>query len=138
MDRTQSSSHVVQWGILLSSVIVKRNWKVCVSGHTSALGCSTKCGRCKTVDFADVLGAIAENHHLTSMCSGMFYKYRRDRDERHDHETIDEVLGDQDMEEGGEVWNEADREADLLEHLVDPAAKKVEGALQKPRVQAHV
>ena len=30
---------------------------------------------------------------------------------------IDEVLGDEDMQEGGDVWDEADREADLLKQI---------------------
>ena len=38
-----------------------------------------------------------------------------DRAEQHDQGTIDKVLGDQDLEQGKDVLEEADREADLLE-----------------------
>ena len=65
----------------------------------------------ETVECADVLGAIAEDHHL-NRCAQVA--------ERHDHGKIDEVLGDQDMEEGRDVLDEADREADLLEQLPLP------------------
>ena len=40
--------------------------------------------------------------------------------EQHDHGTIDEVLGDQDMQEEGDVLDEAVREADLLEQIPLP------------------
>ena len=74
----------------------------------------------ETVEFADVLGSIAENQHLTRCAQVCFTGTEEDQAERHDQETIDEVLGDQDMEEGGDVLEEADREADLLEQLPLP------------------
>ena len=37
--------------------------------------------------------------------------------EQRDQGTIDEVLGDQDKDEGGDALEEADREADLLEQM---------------------
>ena len=74
----------------------------------------------ETVEFADVLGSIAEDQHLTRCPQVCFTDTEEDQAERHDQETIDEVLGDQDMEEGGDVLEEADREADLLEQMPLP------------------
>ena len=74
----------------------------------------------EAVEFADVLGAIAEDHHLTRCAQVCFTGAEEDQAERHDHGTIDEVLGDQDMEEGEDVLDEADREADLLEQIPLP------------------
>ena len=54
------------------------------------------------VEFADVLGAIAEAHHLTRCAQVYSPGTEEDQAEQHDHGTIDEVLGDQDMEEGGD------------------------------------
>ena len=71
----------------------------------------------ETVEFADVFGAIAEDYHLTRCAQVCFTGTEEDQAERHDHGTIDEVLGDQDVEEGGDVLDEADREADLLEQI---------------------
>ena len=48
----------------------------------------------ETVEFADVLGTIAEK--CAQVC---FTGTEEDQAERHDHGTTDEVLGDQDMEE---------------------------------------
>ena len=70
-----------------------------------------------TVEFADVLGAIAEDHLLTRCAQVCFTGTEEGQAERHDHVTIDEVLGDQNMEEGGDVLDEANREADLLEQI---------------------
>ena len=53
------------------------------------------------------LGAIAEDQQVQ----------QEDQAEQRDQGTIDEVLGNQDMEEGGDVLEEADREADLLEQV---------------------
>ena len=46
----------------------------------------------ETVEFADVLGAIAEDHHLTRRAQACFTGTEEDQGERHDHGTIDEVL----------------------------------------------
>ena len=52
--------------ILLSSVIVLRHWKTCVTGHTNAPHCIPRnVDDLETVEFAGVLGAIAEDQHLT-------------------------------------------------------------------------
>ena len=91
-------------GILLSSVIVLRHWNVCVSGHTPGIPRNVEDQ--ETVEFADVLGAIAENHHWTRCAQICFTGREEDQTERHDHGTIDEVLGDQDMEEGGDVLDD--------------------------------
>ena len=80
-------------GILLSSVIVPRLWKVCISGHTSALpGIPRNVEDLETVEFADVLGAIAEDHHWTRCVQVCFTGTEEDQAERHDHGTIGEVL----------------------------------------------
>ena len=69
------------------------------------------------VKLADVLGAIAEDHHLTRCAQVCFTGTEEDQAEQHDQGTIDEVLADQDMEERTDVLEEADREADLLEQI---------------------
>ena len=51
----------------------------------------------ETIEFADLLGTIAEDQH--------------------DQGTIDEVLEDQDVEEGGDALEEADGEVALLEQM---------------------
>ena len=56
----------------------------------------------ETVEFAEVLGAIAEGLHLTRCAQVCFTGLQEDQAEQHGHGTIDEVLGDQDME-GGRV-----------------------------------
>ena len=71
----------------------------------------------ETVEFADVLGSIAEDKHVTQCAQICFTGTEEDQAERHDQGTIDEVLGGQDMEGGGDVLEEADREADLLEQM---------------------
>ena len=85
--------------------------------HQRILGTPRNVGDLKTVEFADVLCAIAEDQHLTRCAQVRFTGTEEDQAEQHDHGTIDEVLGDQDMEEGGDVLEEADREADLLEQM---------------------
>ena len=69
----------------------------------------------ETVEFADVFGAIVEDHHLTRCAQACFTRTEEDQAEQHDHGTIEYVLGDQDTEEGGDVLAEADRATDLLE-----------------------
>ena len=71
----------------------------------------------ETVKFAEVLGSIAEDQHLTRCAQVCFTSTEEAQAERHDQGTIDEVLGDEDMEEGGDALEEADREADLLEQM---------------------
>ena len=72
----------------------------------------------ETIESADVLGAIAENHHLSRCAQVCSTGTEEDQAERHDHGTIDEVLRDQDMQGGGDVLDEADREADLFEQIL--------------------
>ena len=76
----------------------------------------------ETVEFADVLGAIAEDYHLTRCAQACFTGTEEDQAARHDHGTSDDVFGDQDMEEGGDVLDEADREADFC--LVTQSPRK--------------
>ena len=71
----------------------------------------------ETVEFADVLGAIAEEQHLTRCAQVCFTVDEEDQAEQRDQATTDEVLGDQDLEEGRDALEEADREADLLEQM---------------------
>ena len=74
----------------------------------------------ETVAFAEVLGSIAEDQHQTRCAQVCFTGTEEDQAERHDQGTIDEVLGDQDMEGGGHAPEEAAREADLLEQMLSP------------------
>ena len=74
----------------------------------------------ETVEFTDVLGAIAEDQHLTRCAQVCFAGTEEYQAEQRDQGTIDEVLGDQDMEERGDAQVEADREADLLEQIPLP------------------
>ena len=67
----------------------------------------------ETFEFANVLGAIAEDLHLSRCAQVCFAGKEEDQAERHDHGTIDEVRVDQDMEEGRDVLDEADREAEI-------------------------
>ena len=85
--------------------------------HERTLGIPRNVDDLETVEFADVLGAIAEDQHLTRCAQVCFTGAEGDQAEQHDHGTIDEVLGDQDMEEGGDALEEADREADPLEQM---------------------
>ena len=71
----------------------------------------------ETVEFADVLGAIAEDFHLTRCAQVCFTRTGENQAEQHDQGTLDDVLGDQDLEQGKDVLEEADREADLLEQI---------------------
>ena len=71
----------------------------------------------KTNEFADVLGRIDEDLHLTRCAQVRFTGTEDDQAEHHDHGTIDEVLGDPDMERGGDAPEEADREADPPEQI---------------------
>ena len=69
------------------------------------------------IEFADVLGAIAEDQHLTRCAQVCFTGTEEDQAEQRDQATINEVLKDQDMEEVGDVLEEADREVDLLQQM---------------------
>ena len=71
----------------------------------------------ETIDFADLLGTIAEDQLLTRCAQVCFAGTEEDQAEQPDQGTIDVVLGDQDMEEGEDALEEADREADLLEQM---------------------
>ena len=57
----------------------------------------------ETFEFTDVLGAIAEDHHLTRCAQVCFTGAQEDPAERHDRGTIDDVLEDQDNEGKGDV-----------------------------------
>ena len=109
-------TNVVQWRscilLLLSRDIGKFTSRLWALERT--LGIPRNVEDLETVEFADVLGAIAD--HLTR-CAHVCFTGTENQAEQHDHGTIDEVLGDQDMQEGGDVLDEADREADLLEQI---------------------
>ena len=99
-----------------------RHW-----AHENTPGIPRNVDDLETVEFADVFGAIAEDQHLTRCAQVCFTGTEEDQAEQHDHGTIDEVLGDQ-MEEGGDGLEEADREADLLEQTPLPGHPESEKA----------
>ena len=51
------------------------------------------------------------------MLKYVFASTEEDQVERYDRSTLDDVLGDRDLEQGKDVLEEADREADLLEQI---------------------
>ena len=67
----------------------------------------------ETIEFADVLGTIAEDLHVTRCAQVCFTGTEDDIADG----TIDEVLGDPDMERGGDAPEEADRVADPPEQI---------------------
>ena len=74
----------------------------------------------ETNEFPDVLGTIAEDLHLTRCAQVCVTGTEEDQAEQRDHATIDDVLGEQDMEGGGgggDVLEEVNRDADLLEQM---------------------
>ena len=85
--------------------------------HERALGIRQSVEDLETVEFADVFGAIAEDHHLTRCAQVCFTGTERDQAEEHDQGTIGEVLGDQYIEQEKDVLEESDREAVLLEQI---------------------
>ena len=88
--------------------------------HERTLGIPRNVEDLETVEFADVLGAIAEGQDLTRSAQECFTGTEEDQAEQRDHGSIDEVLGDQDMAQGGDVLEEAERAADLLEQMPLP------------------
>ena len=76
------------------------------------------------VEFADVLGTIAEDLHLTRCAQVRVSGTEDDQTEQHDHGTIDEVLGGPDMERGGDAPEEADRDADPPQQIPLPGHPK--------------
>ena len=58
----------------------------------------------EAVEFADVLGAIAEDQHLTRCAQVCFTCAEENQAEHHDEGTIDEVLGDQDLDKEKMSW----------------------------------
>ena len=59
--------------------------------HERTLGIPRNVGDLETVEFADVLGAIAEDQHLTRCAQVCFTGTEEDQAEQRDHGTIDEV-----------------------------------------------
>ena len=78
--------------------------------HERTLGIPRNVDDLKRIEFADVLGAINEDQHLTRCAPVCFTGTEEDQAEQSDQETIDDVLGEQDMEEGRNFLEEADRE----------------------------
>ena len=70
-----------------------------------------------TIEFADLLGTIADDQHFARCAQVCFADTEEDQVEQHDQGTIDEVVEDQDVEGGGDALEEADREADLPEQM---------------------
>ena len=62
-------------------------------------------------------GTLTGDLHSQRCAQVCFTGTEEDQAEQHDHETVDEVLEDQVMEQGGDALEEADREADLLEQI---------------------
>ena len=85
--------------------------------HERTLGVPRNVHHLETIEFADLLGTIAEDQTLTRCAQVSFAGTEEDPAELHDQGTIDVVLEDQDVEEGGDALEEADREADLLEQM---------------------
>ena len=85
--------------------------------HERTLGIPRNVDDLETVEFADVFRAIAEEQHLTRCAEVCFTGTEEKQAEQRDQGTIDEVLGDQHMEEERDPVEEADREADLLEQI---------------------
>ena len=94
--------------------------------HESTPGIPRNVNDLEIFEFADLLGAIAEDQHLTRCAQVCFTSTEEDQAEQCDRGTIDEVLGDQDMEQGGDALEEADREADLLEQMPPPGHREPE------------
>ena len=61
-----------------------------------------------------------------------------DKVQQHDHGTIDEILGDQDMEQGIDALEEADREADLFEQMPPPGRRARVGIRRVHRNLRHL
>ena len=110
--------------ILLSSLIVPRHkvdptlckgylaffcncpaaLETCVFGaHERTLSIAQNVEDLETVEFTDNIGAIAEDQHLTRCAQVCFAGTEDDRAEQQDQGTVDEVLGDQDMEQRKDV-----------------------------------
>ena len=75
--------------------------------HERTLGIPRNEEDLETVEFADVLGAAAEDQHLTRCAQVCFTGTEEHQAERHDQGMIDEVLRHQGMEVGGGVLDEA-------------------------------
>ena len=93
--------------------------------HERPPGFPRNVGDLEKIEFADVLGTIAQELHLTRCAQVCFTGTEDDQAEQHDHETLDEVLGDPDMERGGDAPEEADREADLPEQNTSSRSPRV-------------
>ena len=79
------------------SVLAQPHWKACVSGHTSALLVSHEMWVIwKQSNFPTFLERSLKINTLTRCAQVCFASAEEDQAE-HDHGTIDEVLGDQDM-----------------------------------------
>ena len=75
-----------------------------VGTHERAPGIPRNAEDLEKVKFADVLGAISEDQHLTRCAQVCFAGTEEDQAERHDQGTIDEGMGNQDMEKEGTPW----------------------------------
>ena len=95
-------------------LVTLENLRLCA--HERTPGIPRNVGDLETAQFVDVLDAIAEDQHLTRCAQVCFTGTEEDQAEQCDQGTIDEVLGDQYMEEG-DALDKADREADLLEQM---------------------
>ena len=74
----------------------------------------------ESIEFANVLGTIAEDIHLTRCAQVCFTGTEDDQTEQHDQGTIDEVLGDPDIERGEDAPEEGDLKAGPPEQIPLP------------------
>ena len=100
--------------IQISSVIVLHHQNTCVRSHEGTPGIPRNLDDLESIEFANVLGTIVEDIHLTRCAQVCSTGTEDDRAEQHDHGRIDKVVGDPDIERGGDSPEEADREADPL------------------------
>ena len=70
--------------------------------HERTTGISQNLDDSEANKFPDVVGVIAEDPLLTRCARVCFTSTEDDQAEQHDHGTIDEVLGDSDIERGGD------------------------------------
>ena len=93
--------------ILLSGSLGRRAYSWC-STKSARSGNSRICGRPR---------CECRRSPLDSICQVCFTSTEESQTERHDRGTSDEVLVDQDIDEKGDALEEANREAEQLEHI---------------------
>ena len=82
--------------------------------HERTLGVSRNAGGLQSVEFADIVGAFTEDRHLTKCTHRCYVGAEEDQSEPHDQGRIDDILGDQDMNELPDANTATDEETELL------------------------